>query len=215
MKYSKNQYFIFVFSMLIVVMVSELTPRIGTDILLQLKKTSEQILAFHRTPFLGEKGTKISMEELILPTGEINCDKVLVKTKDGGNQKIETIKLTLIERGDYKYLITFMVEGSNVRAIFYSENGVALHKNDEIIFMDNTRQRRAFKFIGKGKKSEKSIRHNMLQMDYSAVTWMASHPIITIYIKNNLENRMMKFSIKASTQAKLKALLICLDNEFN
>lgn len=131
----------------------------------------------------------------------------------GDYQQLKSNEQSLVIRGDYSYLLQFVNSNKGITGRMISEAGVALEQDDEVVFMDNQNTRRSYKFVEQGELDTKSggkPRYlNSLQLDASAVQWMANSTITTIYIKNVATNEMRKFTFNENRVTEFKAVAAC------
>ncbi|NJK84491.1 MAG: hypothetical protein HC912_12575 [Saprospiraceae bacterium] len=125
---------------------------------------------------------------------------------------------TLVVRGNYSYALTLQNETKGVVAKVISKAGELLNRDDEVIFMDVNQVRKSYRFVETGNNSNNGgtpISENILQLDLDAAKWLASTSIVTIYIKNNVENQMRKFTVIENRQQELKQMAVCFVEKLN
>jgi len=145
-----------------------------------------------------------------------NCSSLIsVNKKLGTTHLLKSINQTLVVRGNYTYSMELVNDEKGISASFVSKNGVDLNEGDEVIFMDKSKARKSYRFIGMGEITNKRgtpTQKNILELDLAAVNWLATTTINTIYIKNNISNRMIKFTVNTNRQTEFKSLCSCFNN---
>ena len=138
-----------------------------------------------------------------------NCGNIISENKKiGGTHLLRTSKQILVVRGNYTYSLELVNDEKGVSAVFTSKNGVDLNEGDEVIFMDNSNARKSYRFIKTGEITNKRgapTQTNTLDLDLAAINWFASSTMKIIYIKNNISNRMVRFTVNANRQKEFKA----------
>ena len=142
-----------------------------------------------------------------------NCSSFIADDRIiGGTHLLKTHPQTLVVRGNYSYSIELITDEKGVLGRVYSKGGVDFNQGDEIIFMDGTSTRKAYRFIEMGEMKTESgtpIHVNLLQLDVAAVEWFSNSNIVTIYIKNNISNEMRKFTVNANRQTSFRSSSVC------
>ncbi|MEM0995362.1 MAG: hypothetical protein AAGI49_20180, partial [Bacteroidota bacterium] len=142
-----------------------------------------------------------------------NCDLLISEDKVIDDIHIlRTEPQTLVVRGSYSYSITIRNERKGILATMTSKAGVEFNQDDEIIFMDANRVRKSYRFIGSSesdRSGEIPVFSNVLQLDMAAVKWLSGTSINTIYLKNNIDNQMRKFTVNANRQTEFKQMASC------
>ncbi len=142
-----------------------------------------------------------------------NCAKSLVSNKKvNGVQMLETKFQTLVIRGSYAYSVSFTHTDKGLFATMRSEGGVEFNQDDEIIIMDKSGSRKSYRFEGMGELKNKGgvpVYINKLRINLEAISTIATSYITTIYIKNNVSNKMRKFTLTAKRRKELQMLGKC------
>jgi len=145
-----------------------------------------------------------------------NCTNVIKDDRIiSGTHILKTNPVTLVVRGNYTYSIMLMSDSKGITAKMFSKGGVSFNQDDEIIFMDNTSQRKSYRFIETGelKRGKGTPTYeNILALDMAAIKWFATSNINTIYIKNNISNEMRKFTVNQSRQTDFRVGAVCFNN---
>ncbi|MBK8705953.1 MAG: hypothetical protein IPN33_21955 [Saprospiraceae bacterium] len=130
----------------------------------------------------------------------------------GGTHILRSQPVTLVVRGNYSYSIEIMSDDRGIIAKMYSKAGVEFNQEDELIVLDMGQNRRSFRFIGMGEMTQDKgtpVHQNILQLDLPAVQWFSSSDIATLYIKNNINNEMRKFTDNPNRQLELRHAATC------
>ena len=148
-----------------------------------------------------------------------NCPNLIVENKTlGSSQILKSKDQTIVIRGTYSYSIEFNTSTNGIVAKVYSNGGVEFNQDDEIIFTDVTKKRQSYRFVemGEVKKSGNTpIFINTLQLDMAAIEWFANSPINTLYLRNNVTNKMLKLTVTSNRQADFKNLAKCFNSSLD
>ena len=124
----------------------------------------------------------------------------------------------LIVRGGISYGLEIVNDDKGVQAIFHSRGGITLEQDNEVIFTDNNKERRGYKFVDLGEMKQEAgvpVYSNTLQLDLAALEWFSRSIITTIYLKNNTTNEMQKLTVQSSRQSEFLGLARCYYNKLN
>ena len=153
----------------------------------------------------------------VVPSFSQNCTTAISEENEFADVHMLKSRLQLLIVRD---LISYGLEiGNNdkgVQAIFHSRGGKSLEQDNEIIFMDNNKERRGYKFIDPGEMTQESgvpVYTNTLQLDLAALEWFSHSIITTIYLKNNTTNEMQKLTVQSSRQSEFLALARCYNDK--
>ncbi|MEM6967608.1 MAG: hypothetical protein AAF573_22785 [Bacteroidota bacterium] len=145
-----------------------------------------------------------------------NCGSLIAEDKTiGSTHFLKSEDQTLVVRGNYTYSLQLINDEKGISAKFISKNGVDLNEGDEVIFMDTKKSRKSYRFVGMGEINTKRgtpIQTNTLELDLAAINWFATSPISTIYIRNYINNKMVKFTVTSNRQREFKSLATCFNN---
>ncbi|RMF22604.1 MAG: hypothetical protein D6765_14100, partial [Bacteroidetes bacterium] len=143
----------------------------------------------------------------ICPLPAQDCTSLIAEDKNiQGTHVLRTYPQTIVVRGSYSYSIEFSSDDQGVFARMYSKAGVTFNPDDEIIFLDASGNRRAYRFVGMGEVTTEGgtpVHHNTLQLNLDAVRWLSEIAITTIYIKNNVNNTIRKLPLIPNRQQAL------------
>ena len=148
-----------------------------------------------------------------------NCGSIITENKNiGGTQILKSKQQMMVVRGTYSYSLEFINTEKGVLANVYSKSGVEFNQDDEIIFMDKNKTRKSYRFIEMGeliRRGGTPVHQNVLQLDLAALNWFSTALMNTIYIKNNISNKMFKFTVNPNRQAEFKHLATCFNNSLD
>jgi hypothetical protein len=141
------------------------------------------------------------------------CNALIVRNVNiGGTHIVQTVSQVLVVRGNYSYSIELLNDDKGLRAKIISKSGVEFNQEDEIIFVDSTMERRSYRFVEMGEMitdGSVPIYQNVLQLNMTAVEWLAASFITTIYIRNNVSKEMRKFTVNPNRQSEFRQLATC------
>lgn len=132
------------------------------------------------------------------------CEQYI--TVSGPNYDLVSKKLVVIKRGTYQYLLKVVVNSQGALGTFYSEGGEVFHVNDELIFITLGNARMSVRFIG---VSEDGLAAS-LPLNTELIERMATDPVTTIFIKNNVKNQMLKFNLNEDRQLEFQSMMNCI-----
>ena len=116
-----------------------------------------------------------------------NCGSLISQNKKiGGTHLLRTTEQILVVRGNYSYTLELVNDEKGISAKFTSKNGVDLNEGDEVIFMDNSRARKSYRFIETGEITNKRgapTQTNVLDLDFAAINWFATATITPFILK--------------------------------
>jgi hypothetical protein len=136
----------------------------------------------------------------------------------GGTQLLKTIPEVIIVRGTYTYSVDFRNERNGIFARVYSKGGEIFNQNDELIFIDDKNTRRSFRFVEMGEMSTDGgtpAHQNTLALDLASMQWFAENVMTTVFIKNNVKNQMLKFTVNTNRQSEFQSLASCFSQKLN
>ena len=137
----------------------------------------------------------------------IKEDKVI-----GGAQVLQSNPQTIVVRGTYTYSIDFRIENNGLVSKVYSKGGELFNQNDELVFIDEMKNRRSYRFIEMGEMVRDGgtpVHQNTLDIDVAALEWFAQNKMVVIFIKNNVKNQMLKFTVNESRQSAFNRMASC------
>lgn len=143
-----------------------------------------------------------------------SCSKYITKNiQNQGYQSVTTKSIRLVFRSNYFYSIQYILDQNGMRARFISENGVELNQDDELILVNKNGVRKVFVFYGPGqlkKKRNVGIEFtNHIKLGIDDIKWISSHSIQTIYVKNNYNLQMRKFTLSSATSGDFLMMSKC------
>ncbi|MEK7254593.1 MAG: hypothetical protein AAB316_07610, partial [Bacteroidota bacterium] len=148
-----------------------------------------------------------------------NCEALIAEDKTiGGAHILKTAAQTFVVRGNYTYSMDFRNDEAGIVAKVYSKAGELFNQNDELIFVDMNGTRRSYRFIEMGemvKEGGTPIHQNTMKLDLAAIEWFAGSIIREIFIKNNVKNQMLKFTITPNRQTEFQAMAHCFNQKLN
>ena len=148
-----------------------------------------------------------------------SCDALIAEYKIiGGAHLLRSHPATLVVRGSYTYSLELMSSDKGITAKIYSKGGVEFNQDDELIFMDINQNRRSFRFVEMGEMNMDRgtpIHMNVVQLDLKAVQWFATSDLLVLYIKNNINKEMRKFTVNTSRQQEFRQLAVCFNEKLD
>ena len=148
-----------------------------------------------------------------------SCDALIAEDKIiGGAHLLRSHPATLVVRGSYTYSLELMSSDKGITAKIYSKGGVEFNQDDELIFMDINQNRRSFRFVEMGEMNMDRgtpIHMNVVQLDLKAVQWFATSDLLVLYIKNNINKEMRKFTVNTSRQQEFRQLAVCFNEKLD
>ena len=133
-----------------------------------------------------------------------------IKVSDG--QRLVMHPQLLVVRGSYAYSLAFSATRDGLRAELTSRGGEKPNKDDELLIITKTGEKRAYKFVSKLKTVETNYvptYSNHLKLDLANVEWMASNEIEVVTLIDNIQNQGRRFTLPPSRQAELAQLIKC------
>ncbi|MFN7119815.1 MAG: hypothetical protein ACK4TA_23680, partial [Saprospiraceae bacterium] len=130
----------------------------------------------------------------------------------GGKHIVQSQSQVLVVRGSYSYSLEFISDEKGITAKVFSKGGVELNQEDEVIFVDSNNVRRSYRFIEMvelTKEGNMPVYQNLLQLNLAAIEWFSSADIAIIYIKNNTNKEMRKFTVVPERQVDFRRLSTC------
>jgi hypothetical protein len=107
-----------------------------------------------------------------------------------GGTIMKSENFVIIKRGTYEYSLKLFVMPDGISATAYSEGGEIFNLNDELIFINSNSERAAFIFNSASEVNlEKKSMDATFPLDIERLKWLASAPITTVFIKNNIKNQ--------------------------
>ena len=147
------------------------------------------------------------------------CAEIIKEDKNiGGVQVLSTNPQTIVVRGTYTYSIDFRIENSSIVSKVYSKGGELFNQNDELIFIDDNKNRRSYRFVEMGEMIRDGgtpVHQNTLEIDLAALDWFAQNDMEVIFIKNNVKNQMLKFTVNDSRQTDFKNMASCFSSKLD
>ncbi len=132
-------------------------------------------------------------------------------SKGGGGSILESVNFVVIKRQTYEYSLKFFVNPDGIIGTAYSEGGEVFNLNDELIFINSKNERASFRFQSAAAVSPETNSMNAsFALNMEQLKWMASATITTAFIKNNIKNQMLKFSINEERAAYLNTTVNCI-----
>jgi len=142
-----------------------------------------------------------------------DCTSQLVEDRIvNGTHLLRTAPQTMVVRGNYTYSLELLSDERGITARVFSKGGVVFREDDEIIFIDVNSLRRSYRFFGRlitEKEGSTPVHSNFLQLDLEAIRWLAAVNLQTLYIKDNVNNEMRKFTVNAARQEEFRRLTSC------
>ena len=116
----------------------------------------------------------------------------------GTNSVMESKKFILVERGMYTYQLKIVMNPDGALGTIYSEKGERFNPDDELVFINSQNARIALRLNAVTSKEDQSIA--TFPINEESVKWFGAYPATVIYLKNNVKNQMLKFTIKEERQ---------------
>ncbi len=150
---------------------------------------------------------------------ELACTDIIVENKTiGSTQFLKTNFIRMIVRSNYSYSMCFESKDKGLFILIQTFNGGILNLNDEVIFIDQLKVRRRFRFPQNGQivtVNGSPVYENALQIDHESAQWFAQNKIVTFFVVNQLTNRMRKLSPQATRQNDFILSARCFVNSLN
>lgn len=142
-----------------------------------------------------------------------NCESQIIEDRVIGNMHVlKTNPQTVVVRGTYTYSLDLRNDNNGIVARVYSKGGELFNQNDELIFIDDQQNRRSYRFVEMGEMSKDGgspVHQNTLQLDLSAIEWFSTSMMSIIFIKNNVKNQMLKFTVNPNRQTDFQLMANC------
>lgn len=155
----------------------------------------------------------------VLPSFGQNCSSAIQEENEFTDvHMLKSRWQVLVVQGGKSYGLEIVNADKGIQAVFHSRGGISLEQDNEVIFMDNNKERRGYRFVDFGDMRQEAgvpVYTNTLQLDLSALEWFSNSIITTIYLKNNTTNEMQKLSVQSSRQSEFLALARCYYNKLN
>ncbi|RLD20005.1 MAG: hypothetical protein DRI69_07220 [Bacteroidetes bacterium] len=168
------------------------------------------------------KGFIISLALLITASlygQNLACDDIIAGNKTiGSTQFLNTHYIRMIVRSNYSYSMRFVADEKGLFVYVQTFNGGILNVNDEIIFIDQFKTRKRFRFAQSGQivtVNGSPVYENALQIDYESAKWLADIKITTFFVVNQLTNRMRKLSLQPTPRDEFMQSAKCFYNSLN
>ena len=114
---------------------------------------------------------------------DLACSNIIVGNKTiGSTQFLTTGYIRMIVRSNYSYSMSFVNNEKGLFVNVQTFNGGILNVNDEIIFIDQYKTRKRFRFAQSGQivtVNGSPVYENALQIDYESAQWFAENKIST------------------------------------
>jgi hypothetical protein len=144
-----------------------------------------------------------------------SCNDYIAEDRTiAGLHLVTTVPQTIVIRGNYTYSMQIFSDQKGILARVFSKGGVDFNQGDEIIFIDATGVRKAYRFIEMGELNQEGntpVFSNVLQLDLATVNWFATSSVNTFFIKNNITNEGRKFTVNANRQNAFRSMAVCFN----
>jgi hypothetical protein len=124
----------------------------------------------------------------------------------GPNSDIVSKKITVIKRGTYQYQLKVVVNSLGAWGTFYSEGGEKFNVNDELILITTSNLRVRLRFL---EVTPDGV-EGSFAMNTELLEKMSKDPVTTLFIKNNVKNQMLKFTLNEAAQLNLQSMMNCI-----
>lgn len=160
-------------------------------------------------------------QQTVIPIGELGLmmnDQMTISdgcegyiSPGSGGSIMESQNFMIIKRGTYEYSLKFFVKPDGISVTAYSEGGEIFNVGDELIFINSKSERAAFIFNSASAVNlEKKSMDATFPLGMEQLKWLASAPMTTVFIKNNIKNQMLKFSINEERATYFHTTANCL-----
>ncbi len=125
----------------------------------------------------------------------------------GTNSIMESKQFIIVKRGTYSYELKIAMHEQGAAGTIYSNLGERYNAGDELVFVNSENQRVSLRLGTVENTETQSIA--TFPLDADMIKWLAAAPMQVLYLKNNVKNQMLKFTINEERSAYFHETMQC------